>query len=200
MLKKIGLMCLACLLSTVAMAFDLNELQKQLQAPNNIKGSFTQQRFLKNLSKPIHSQGQFVLIPNSGMLWQMQKPFVDSMRVNKKGVQVLNAQKKWVSLPASGGTQKNQVKLFLDLLGGQTSGLQQQFQLNLSGSAQQWQLQLLPKTALMKQIFTKIDIAGGNVVQKINLYEKQGDRTEISLSNSNVNVNLNAFEKTALLP
>ncbi len=187
-------------LSTFGLAFGLNDLQQQLQMPKTIKGEFTQQRYLQGMNKPIVSQGQFVLAPNAALLWQLKKPFVDTMRVRQTGIEQLSAQGMWLASQQSASAQKNQVKLFLDLLAGQSSGLQRQFDLVLTGHAGQWQLKLLPKSVLMKQIFTQIDIGGDSVVKKISLHEKQGDRTDILFYNLKVNTGLNGFEQTAILP
>ncbi|NUE67450.1 outer membrane lipoprotein carrier protein LolA [Snodgrassella sp. ESL0253] len=200
MLKKCLLVCWCCLLSGFLWAFDLTDLQNQLQQPQSIKGDFTQQRYLRSTSKPVIAQGQFVLVPKAGLLWQMKKPFTDTMRVRQSGIEQLNANNQWIASKQSAGAQKNQVKLFLDLLAGQTSGLQSQFTLQLEGTAQNWQLHLLPKSVLMKQIFTRIDIHGDSVVKKITLSEVQGDRTEITFTALKVNAALNRFEQHAVLP
>lgn len=200
MLKKCFLLCWCGLLSGFLWAFNLTDLQNQLQQPQSIKGNFTQQRYLRGTSKPIVAQGQFVLVPKAGLLWQMKKPFVDTMRVRQSGIEQLNASNQWVARKQSASAQKNQVKLFLDLLAGQTSGLQNQFSLQLEGTAQTWQLHLQPKSVLMKQIFTRIDIQGDSVVKKITLSEVQGDRTEIIFSALKVNAVLSRFEQNAVLP
>lgn len=200
MFKKIFCSVVLVLLSSSIWAFNLNDLQTLLQQPQNIKGHFTQLRYLKSMKKPVAAQGEFLLVPNAGLLWQMKKPFVDSMRIRKSGIEQLNAQNKWVASKQSASAQKNQVKLFLNLLAGQTSGLQSQFNLKLQGNAKNWHLQLLPKTMLMKQIFTRIDIQGDSLVRKIHLYETQGDRTEIAFTDIKMNIRLNQFEQNAVLP
>lgn len=200
MLRKILFICWCCLFSELLWAFDLTELQNQLQRPQNIKGDFTQQRFLRGTNKPIIAQGQFVLVPKAGLLWQMKKPFADTMRVRKSGIDQLNANNKWIASKQSASAQKNQVKLFLDLLAGQTNGIQSQFTMQLQGTAQNWKLQLQPKSVLMKQIFTRIDIQGDESVKKIVLSEVQGDRTEITFSALKINTALNRFEQNAVLP
>lgn len=200
MLRKILFICWCCLFSGLLWAFDLTELQNQLQRPQNIKGDFTQQHFLRGTNKPIIAQGQFVLVPKAGLLWQMKKPFADTMRVRKSGIDQLNANNKWIASKQSASAQKNQVKLFLDLLAGQTNGIQSQFTMQLQGTAQNWKLQLQPKSVLMKQIFTRIDIQGDESVKKIVLSEVQGDRTEITFSALKINTALNRFEQNAVLP
>ncbi|NBF18344.1 outer membrane lipoprotein carrier protein LolA, partial [Pseudomonas sp. Fl4BN2] len=48
----------------------------------------------------------------------------------------------------------------------------------------QWQLQLIPRSLLLKQIFTQINIDGGELVQRIELLEAQGDRTLLIMQDS----------------
>ena len=169
-----------------------------LQQPQNVQGAFAQQRYLKSLNQPMSTGGRFVLLPKKGLLWQMQKPFDNRLRVRADGIMQWNG-KAWVS--AGGGSrsgQAQQIKLFLDLLGGNTAGLEKQFDLQLSGNAKKWTLRLNPKTALMKQIFTRIDISGDAVVRKIELNETQGERTVMTFSGVAVNQPLDAFARSAL--
>jgi outer membrane lipoprotein-sorting protein len=186
------------LFSPFIQAFDTAELAQMLQQPQNVQGAFAQQRYLKSLNQPMNTGGRFVLLPKKGLLWQMQKPFDNRLRVRADGIMQWNG-KAWVS--AGGGSrsgQAQQIKLFLDLLGGNTAGLEKQFDLQLSGNAKKWTLRLNPKTALMKQIFTRIDISGDAVVRKIELNETQGERTVMTFSGVTVNQPLDAFARSAL--
>ena len=159
-MKKYLISMFLILFSPFIQAFDTAELAQMLQQPQNVQGAFAQQRYLKSLNQPMSTGGRFVLLPKKGLLWQMQKPFDNRLRVRADGIMQWNG-KAWVS--AGGGSrsgQAQQIKLFLDLLGGNTAGLEKQFDLQLSGNAKKWTLRLNPKTALMKQIFTRIDISG----------------------------------------
>lgn len=191
----IGVVLTVC--SPLLWAFDTAELEQTLQKPQNVQGSFVQQRYLKSLSKPMTTQGSFALQPRHGLLWQMQKPFENRLRVRSDGIMQWNG-KNWVAASGSKSAQSQQIKLFLDLLGGNTAGLQQQFDLQLSGNERQWTLRLIPKTVVLKQVFTRIDISGDSVVRKIELNEKQGDRTVMTFSGINTNQALDAFAQAAL--
>lgn len=195
MAKTLPISLLLLCLSSGSFAFSQNELVAQLQKPENVQGDFIQQRFLRSLPKPITSSGQFVLRKNHGLLWQMQKPFASDMRVKKEGIMQWNGSQ-WVANEKMG--QSQQIQLFLGLLSGDVNSLQSQFDLNLSGSAENWQLQLEPKSLLMKQIFTQIEIRGDHTVKSIELREKQGDRTLIQLQNNRQNQPLAAFAQAAL--
>ena len=184
--------------SPVLWAFSTAELAQMLQKPQNVQGTFTQQRYLKSLNKPMTTQGRFVLQPRKGLLWQMQKPFDNRLRVRADGIMQWNGQS-WVAANSSKMSgQQQQIKLFLDLLGGNTAGLEKQFDLQLNGTPNQWTLRLNPKTALMKLVFSRIDISGDSVVRKIELNEKQGDRTVMTFSGVGVNQGLDAFAQAAL--
>ena len=76
--------------------------------------------------------------------------------------------------------------------------MEKQFDLALSGTEQQWTLQLTPKTAITRQIFTRIGISGDTVVRKIQLDEKQGDRTVMQFEQIQTGKPLGEFAKSAL--
>ena len=94
--------------------------------------------------------------------------------------------------------QAAQVRLFMAVLGGDTAELQRHFTLKLSGSAGSWQLLLLPKTVVMKQVFENITISGDKLVRRIELKEKQGDRTVMQFEQLQTDQALDAAAKQAL--
>ncbi len=194
-MKKVLLVSLLMLFSGLSSAFSQQDLIALLQKSQNIQGGFTQQRFLKSLSKPIVSRGKFVLLANKGLLWQMQQPFAVDLRVKKDGIMQWNGSQ-WVANNKLG--QSEQINLFLGLLSGDISALSAQFDLQLSGSPQQWRLTLTPSSLLMKQIFNHIIIKGDGLVREIELDEKQGDRTLILFSQVQTNQPLSAFAQNAL--
>ena len=197
-MKKLIFAAALTLASPLLWAFSAAELAQTLQKPANVQGAFTQQRYLKSLAKPMTTNGQFVLIPKRGLLWHMQKPFENRLRVRADGIMQWNG-KSWVAAnPSKMNGQSQQIRLFLDLLGGNTKGLEKQFDLQLSGSQQKWTLRLNPKTALMKQIFNHIEISGDSVVRRIELNEKQGDRTVMQFNQVQTGKELDAFAKQAL--
>lgn len=159
-----------------AQAFDLNGLRAQLQQAKMVQGQFIQERYLASLSKPLQTQGQFVLLPKQGLWWAMRKPFAQVLRIRADGIWQKTATG-WQKNNVTPAMQQRQMRLFMDLFAGNTQHLQQQFDVQLSGAAARWQLSLLPKTVLMKQIFQRIDIQGDEVVRSVDIREKQGERT-----------------------
>ncbi|WP_085746435.1 outer membrane lipoprotein carrier protein LolA [Pseudomonas sp. R45(2017)] len=181
LLKSIGAMTLLTL-SSLANAFDLQQLSEQLAKPDVIHGQFIQEKHLRALPQPLISKGSFVLAKNHGLLWLLKTPLQQDYRISAKGIARRDATG-WQLLPnKSAGAEQN--RLFLAVLQGDSSGLQRDFELALSGDAQKWQLTLTPRSVLLKQVFNQINISGGALVNTIELLETQGDSTVLRMQDS----------------
>ncbi|WP_095113448.1 outer membrane lipoprotein carrier protein LolA [Pseudomonas sp. Irchel 3H7] len=180
-------------LSALANAFDLQQLSEQLAKPDVIHGQFIQEKHLRALPQPLISKGSFVLAKNHGLLWLLKTPLQQDYRISAKGIARRDGNG-WQLLPnKSAGAEQN--RLFLAVLQGDSSGLQRDFELALSGDAQQWKLTLTPRSLLLKQVFNQINIDGGALVQTIELLETQGDSTVLRMQDSNASQPLSDAEQ-----
>jgi len=90
------------------------------------------------------------------LLWLLKTPLQQDYRITAKGIARRDAGG-WQMLPGkSAGAEQN--RLFLAVLQGDSSGLQRDFELSLSGDAQNWTLALIPRSLLLKQVFNQINI------------------------------------------
>ena len=179
--------------SPLAHAFDLQQLSEQLAKPHVIHGDFIQEKHLRALPKPLTSTGTFVLAKDHGLLWQLKTPLQQDYRITALGIARRNANA-WQMLPGkSAGAEQN--RLFLAVLQGDSSGLQRDFDLQLQGESAHWTLTLTPRSLLLKQVFKQINIDGGEVVQRIELQETQGDSTLLKMHNSVSNQPLSESEQ-----
>jgi hypothetical protein len=166
----------------LANAFDLQQLSEQLARPDVIHGHFIQEKRLRALPQPLTSKGTFVLAKNHGLLWLLKTPLQQDYRITPTGIARRDAGG-WQMLPGkSAGAEQN--RLFLAVLQGDSSGLQRDFELALSGDAQNWTLKLTPRSMLLKQVFNQINITGGELVHSIELLETQGDSTLLRMQDS----------------
>jgi hypothetical protein len=169
-------------LSSVANAFDLQQLSDQLGKPSVIHGDFIQEKHLRALPQPLTSKGKFVLAKDYGLLWLLATPLKQDYRINAAGIARRDPHG-WQLLPnKSAGAEQN--RLFLAVLQGDSSGLQRDFELQLTGQAQAWKLTLTPRSLLLQQVFKQINIDGGELVQRIELLETQGDSTVLRMIDS----------------
>ncbi|MDI2143037.1 MULTISPECIES: outer membrane lipoprotein carrier protein LolA [unclassified Pseudomonas] len=179
--KFLGALALLTL-SSLTNAFDLQQLSDQLAKPDVIHGQFIQEKHLRALPQPLISKGSFVLAKNHGLLWLLKTPLQQDYRISGKGIARRDVSG-WQLLPGkSAGAEQN--RLFLAVLQGDSSGLQRDFELALSGDAQQWHLTLTPRSVLLKQVFNQINITGGTLVNTIELLETQGDSTVLRMQDS----------------
>jgi len=173
----------ALLVSFSAHAFDLQQLSDQLAKPGVVHGGFIQEKHLRSLPQPLTSKGNFVIAREAGLLWLLDTPLKQDYRINAQGIARRDADGRWQLVPnKSAGAEQN--RLFLAVLQGDSSGLQRDFDLKLSGGASAWQLTLVPRSLMLKQVFKQININGGALVQQIELLETQGDSTLLKMIDS----------------
>lgn len=180
----------------MAQTFDLPQLAEQLSGPAVVRGDFIQEKHLRALPQPLTSHGQFALSRDHGLLWLLQQPIRQDYRITAQGI-ARRSENGWQAVDPQGGSAR-QNQLLLAVLSGDTQALQRDFQLELSGEATAWRLQLTPRSALLKQIFADINIQGGETVTQIELHEAQGDRTLIRLLDSRIDDSLTAREQRDL--
>jgi hypothetical protein len=182
-------------LTPLAHAFDLQQLSEQLAKPSVIHGGFIQEKHLRALPQPLTSKGNFVLAKDSGLLWLLDTPLKQDYRITAAGIARRDADGGWQMIPnKSAGAEQN--RLFLAVLQGDSSGLQRDFELQLSGDAQAWKLTLVPRSLMLQQVFKQINIDGGALVQRIELLETQGDSTLLKMIDSSAAKPLTDAERT----
>lgn len=191
------LLSLSLFFSLHALGFDLAALSAQLQQQPVVQGQFQQTRYLHNLPQALHSSGVFTLVQKQGLYWELQSPFALRLRLDARGIAQQDAQGQWQISPQSG--QSRQIALFMALLGGDTEELSRDFELQLSGIAQDWQLMLKPKSAVLQQIFQYIQLQGDQFLRQVEILETQGDRSLIRFSDIQ-NAELNPAAAAALTP
>lgn len=180
-------------LAQLAMAFDLDQLSKQLGGPEVVRGHFIQEKHLRALPQPLTSRGTFVLAREHGLLWLLERPLQQDYRIDDQGI-ARRTEQGWQFVAQQSATAQ-QNRLFLAVLKGDSSGLRQDFELSLSGSAETWSLQLTPRSVLLKQVFNAIVISGGERVLRIELQETQGDSTVLRLENNRADQALSDAER-----
>lgn len=188
-------------LTTLAHAFDLQQLSEQLAKPSVIHGRFVQEKHLRSLPQPLTSKGDFVLAKDFGLLWLLNTPLKQDYRITSAGIarRAMDEDGRWQMLPGkSAGAEQN--RLFLAVLQGDSSGLQRDFDLHVTGDAQAWQLTLVPRSLLLQQVFKQINIDGGALVQRIELLETQGDSTLLKMIDSTSVTPLSDSERADFAP
>ncbi|EAO0164618.1 outer membrane lipoprotein carrier protein LolA [Salmonella enterica] len=172
------------LLSPLVSAVTLDELQQRFTEQPVVRAHFDQTRTIKDLPQPLRSQGEMLIARDTGLLWDQKTPFPMLLILNdKRMVQVINHQ------PAQVITAENNPQMFQfnhllrALFQADRKVLEQNFRIDFQDKGQgRWTLRLTPTTTPLDKIFATISLAGQTYLESIQLNDKQGDRTDIALS------------------
>jgi outer membrane lipoprotein-sorting protein len=125
-----------------------------------------------------------LLARDQGLLWDQKSPFPMLLMLNDfRMVQQVNGQ------PQQTVTAENNPQMFQfnhllrGLFQADRKALEQNFRVGFQDKGEgRWVLRLTPTTTPLDKIFSSIDLSGETYLESIQLYDKQGDRTEIILS------------------
>ncbi|QED65494.1 outer membrane lipoprotein carrier protein LolA [Escherichia coli] len=175
---------LALLISPFVSALNLDDLQQRFTEQPVIRAHFDQTRTIKDLPQPLRSQGQMLIARDRGLLWDQTSPFPMQLLLDdKRMVQVINGQPPQI-ITAENNPQMFQFNhLLRALFQADRKVLEQNFRVEFADKGEgRWTLRLTPTTTPLDKIFNTIDLAGQTYLESIQLNDKQGDRTDIALT------------------
>ncbi|EFI8847716.1 outer membrane lipoprotein carrier protein LolA [Escherichia coli] len=175
---------LALLISPFVSALTRDDLQQRFTEQPVIRAHFDQTRTIKDLPQPLRSQGQMLIARDQGLLWDQTSPFPMQLLLDdKRMVQVINGQPPQI-ITAENNPQMFQFNHQLRaLFQADRKVLEQNFRVEFADKGEgRWTLRLTPTTTPLDKIFNTIDLAGQTYLESIQLNDKQGDRTDIALT------------------
>ncbi|HCN4564056.1 TPA: outer membrane lipoprotein carrier protein LolA [Escherichia coli] len=175
---------LPLLISPFVSALSLDDLQQRFTEQPVIRAHFDQTRTIKDLPQPLRSQGQMLIARDQGLLWDQTSPFPMQLLLDdKRMVQVINGQPPQI-ITAENNPQMFQFNhLLRALFQADRKVLEQNFRVEFADKGEgRWTLRLTPTTTPLDKIFNTIDLAGKTYLESIQLNDKQGDRTDIALT------------------
>ncbi|EIY2730553.1 TPA: outer membrane lipoprotein carrier protein LolA [Escherichia coli] len=175
---------LALLISPFVSALTRDDLQQRFTEQPVIRAHFDQTRTIKDLPQPLRSQGQMLIVRDQGLLWDQTSPFPMQLLLDdKRMVQVINGQPPQI-ITAENNPQMFQFNhLLRALFQADRKVLEQNFRVEFADKGEgRWTLRLTPTTTPLDKIFNTIDLAGQTYLESIQLNDKQGDRTDIALT------------------
>ncbi|WP_312626925.1 outer membrane lipoprotein carrier protein LolA [Scandinavium sp.] len=172
------------LLSPFTHAVTLDELQQRFTEQPLVRAHFDQTRTIKEMPQPLRSQGEMLIARDTGLLWDQTSPFPMRLMLNDtRMVQIINGQPPQ-TITADNNPQMFQFNhLLRALFQADRKVLEQNFRIDFQDKgSDRWTLKLTPVVTPLDKIFTSIDLSGKTYLETIQLNDKQGDRTDITLS------------------
>lgn len=151
-----------------------------------LRGTFVQRKFLKDIPKPLKSSGNFVISREQGIWWHTQLPFDSEFILTPDSMAQLDGGKVAVRLSAAQQPGLRIVgDVFFSIFALDPSALAGNFELfGQRGEREAWTMGLRPKSSALNNVLTETVISGATHVDKVELWDAHGDRTEITLSSA----------------
>lgn len=183
MIKWLFSVLLLC--SATVQAVTLEALQQRFARQTLVRADYVQLRAIKGMPQPLKSSGNMLIAQDKGLWWHQGTPFPMTLVLDdRRMVQVTNGQPPQI-ITAENNPQMFQFShLLRALFRADRQVLEQNFRLDFrSADQQKWRLVLTPKTSPLDKLFNTITLQGGEYLEHIQLNDRQGDNTDIVLSN-----------------
>lgn len=179
-----GLMlCLLSYASRAENTWDLDQLMRALASIQSGHASFIERKNIAVLDKPVESSGELFYTAPDRLEKRTLKPKPESMLLEKDKLTVEQRGKKHVLSLQS----YPEIAAFIDSIRGTLAGdrkaLEKSYKLSLSGTQEEWKLNLLPIQDKMKKVVSGIMISGANqLVQTIEIKQADGDSAVMTIT------------------
>lgn len=201
--KNILIVMLIALFALPLSAETLTQQQKQEvivkinKAASNIKSmscSFVQTKYLSILNDKMVSKGQMYYKQSDKLRWEYTEPYKYLFIFNGTKVYVGNNTRKDVIDTNSNKVFKEVARIMMNTVTGKALSNSADFSVDAAVDSKYYTITLVPKKKDLKQMFSKIvlNFTKSNImISELNIYEKNGDRTNIQLKNINNNGAIN---------
>lgn len=176
-------------ISASAHADQVSTIFNQLAKSELIRADFEQQKKLASLNKTFVSNGTLTFAKSNGVLWQIKRPVQADLIVTQKKL-IQKTQRTYSQIQIDQSPYSSVATLFLQLMSGDDKALAKNFNvLSANYSSAGWNIALIPKSALFKKLFLRIDAQGQQYVNKIVIQEQANNSTTILFRNQTTQPN-----------
>lgn len=158
----------------VVFGLDISELDIK---NDDISGKFNEKMLINGFEEAIFSNGDFV-IKNKELFWNTKAPIKSNIKINNDGVFELHENNQWIKIR----DMLFDKEIFLAIFKLDLDKLKNDFDVEISGTKDDWSIGLTPKSMIFKQIFEVIRINGAKFVNEIYIKQANGDVTTSNFS------------------
>lgn len=160
----------------------------------SMKCSFVQTKYLSLLSDKMVSEGKMYYRQSNKLRWEYTSPYSYLFIFNGTKVYVGGKSRKDVIDTKNNKVFKEVARIMMNTVTGKALSNSSDFAVDISSSGNDWLVTLVPKKKDLKQMFKKIIMKfskSSTMISEIDIYEKNGDRTNIKMKNITTNCSLN---------
>lgn len=192
------ILCIVCWLlgMTAVQAQQVNEAQVRQrisQVASKMKTmqcDFVQTKHVKMLNDKMVSKGKMYYKQANKLRWEYTSPYTYTFLLNDTKVQLKNSQRSSVIDVKQNKVFREIARIMMNSVVGKNLSDEKDFRVSMTESPTEWIATLLPVRKEMKQMFQKIILHFNkqrSMVNEVDLLEKNGDKTIITLLNVKVN-------------
>jgi hypothetical protein len=177
----------------------IEAIRSRLGDPPVVRGEFEQRKYLEALKKPLVSRGDFLVARDRGLVWRTRTPSAQTVRLTRSGIsQEQDGETRFrISADREPGVRAV-IRILLPLFGADFDRLKPQFQITGRIQGEGWRAVLRPIPAPLLQVFKELRLEGASHVERVELLEANGDRTEIRFTRVQLGGNLAPEEERLL--
>ncbi|TCM63214.1 outer membrane lipoprotein carrier protein LolA [Acinetobacter calcoaceticus] len=162
------------------------QIFQQLSATPVLRANFEQQKKLASLNKSFVSKGQILFAKQTGVLWKIQQPVQADLVVTAQKI-VQKTQRTQSQVDLQNSAYASVANMFLQLMAGDQGALSKNFDVvSAHYSPTGWNVALVPKSALFKKLFVRVEAQGQRFVNRIVITEQANNLTTIQFSQHSV--------------
>ena len=163
----------------------LAQLSARSKAIQSLHGHFVQQKNIAVLPVPLQSTGQFQFEQGKSVVWETLTPVRNAVHLSPKGIS-FDDDKHTQGAQAQPAGVEVVAKIFMGVIAGELDSLNDYFTITASGDSNHWQLQLAPRSANLAAYIKRIELAGGELTEQLDISETNGDATHIHFTTDKV--------------
>jgi hypothetical protein len=177
----------------------IDSIRSRLGNPVVVRGEFEQKKVIEVLGRPLISRGDFVFARDQGVIWRTRTPFAQILRLTRTGITQEQGGQVLFKLSADREpTIRAMGEILLPLFSAEFDQMEKSFRVSGGVNGENWRVVLDPIPAVLAQVFRQIRLEGGSHIQRVELLEANGDRTEIRFSRVQTANTLTPEEKQLL--
>lgn len=190
-----------CSLQAIAAGMTTQQKSEAIAKINNAASglksmscNFVQTKYLSLLSDKMVSEGKMYYRQSDKLRWEYTSPYSYLFIFNGSKVYVGGKNRKDVIDTNTNKIFKEVARIMMSTVTGKALSNSTDFNVDIETSGNNWTVTLVPKKKDIKQMFTKIVLTftkSDTMISEINIYEKNGDRTNIKLKDITTNTSLN---------
>ncbi len=150
--------------------------------PDKHAGTFVQQKYLQVVDASLESRGVFAYERGKSIRWEILEPIQSELLMTPSGVSSKQNGESLLQLDTSANPAAAALgEIFFALLTADWAILESHLQLSGNIDGDNWHAVLEPLEQSARLVFTRVELSGSGLLEKIVLHESSGDRTTIRL-------------------